>query len=47
MPIEYDAQILKLRLPEQDQLKNDAECCSADPAALKLHRPHRGPPNSK
>ena len=34
MPIEYDAQILKLRLPEQDELKNDAECCSADPAAL-------------
>jgi phage replication-related protein YjqB (UPF0714/DUF867 family) len=34
MPTEYDAQILKLRLPEQDELKNDAERCSADPAAL-------------
>jgi hypothetical protein len=34
MPIQYDAQILKLRLPEQDELKNDAERCSADPAAL-------------
>ena len=33
MPTEYDAQILKLRLPEQDEL-NDAERCSADPAAL-------------
>jgi phage replication-related protein YjqB (UPF0714/DUF867 family) len=34
MPTEYDAQILNLRLPEQDELKNDAERCSADPAAL-------------
>lgn len=34
MPTEYDAQILKLRLPEQDELKNAAERCSADPGAL-------------
>jgi phage replication-related protein YjqB (UPF0714/DUF867 family) len=34
MPTEYDAQILKLRLPEQDALKNDAERCSADPTML-------------
>jgi hypothetical protein len=34
MPTEFDAQILKLRLPEQDALKNHAECCSADPAVL-------------
>jgi hypothetical protein len=31
---EYDAQILKLRLPEQDALKNYAERCSADPVVL-------------
>ena len=30
----YDARILKLRLPEQDLLKNDAERCSADPVGL-------------
>jgi len=30
----YDARISKLRLPEQDSLKNEAERCSADPAAL-------------
>ncbi len=30
----YDARILKLRLPEQDSLKNEAERCSADPAGL-------------
>src|SRR5262245_3772949 len=30
----YDARILKLRLPEQDSLRNDAERCSADPASL-------------
>jgi phage replication-related protein YjqB (UPF0714/DUF867 family) len=30
----YDARILKLRSPEQDSLKNDAERCSADPGAL-------------
>jgi len=30
----FDARILKLRLPEQDSLKNDAERCSADPASL-------------
>jgi phage replication-related protein YjqB (UPF0714/DUF867 family) len=34
MPSEYDAQMLKLRLPEQDALKNDAERCSADPTML-------------
>jgi hypothetical protein len=33
-PTQYDAQILKLRLPEQDALKNEAERCSADPRAL-------------
>jgi hypothetical protein len=31
---QYDARILKLRLPEQDSLKDDAERCSADPARL-------------
>ena len=35
MPTEYEAQILKLDLPEQDALKNDAERCSADPAMLQ------------
>jgi phage replication-related protein YjqB (UPF0714/DUF867 family) len=30
----YDARILKLRLPEQDSLKDNAERCSADPASL-------------
>jgi phage replication-related protein YjqB (UPF0714/DUF867 family) len=35
MPTEYDAQILKLDLPEQDTLKNDAERCSADPRMLQ------------
>jgi phage replication-related protein YjqB (UPF0714/DUF867 family) len=30
----YDARILKLRLPEQDLLKNAAERCSADPVSL-------------
>jgi phage replication-related protein YjqB (UPF0714/DUF867 family) len=34
MPTEFDAQILKLPLPEQDALKNHAERCSADPAVL-------------
>ena len=34
MPTEFDAQILKLRLLEQDALKNHAERCSADPAML-------------
>jgi phage replication-related protein YjqB (UPF0714/DUF867 family) len=34
MPTKYDAQILKLRLPEQDSLKNEAERCSADPVML-------------
>lgn len=35
MPTEYNAQILKLDLPEQDTLKNDAERCSADPGMLQ------------
>jgi phage replication-related protein YjqB (UPF0714/DUF867 family) len=35
MPTGYDAQILKLDLPEQEALKNDAERCSADPAMLE------------
>ena len=35
MPTEYTAQILKLRLPEQDELKNDSERCSADPVMLE------------
>jgi phage replication-related protein YjqB (UPF0714/DUF867 family) len=30
----YNARILKLRLPEQDSLKNEAERCSGDPVAL-------------
>src|SRR5262245_39245725 len=30
----YHARILKLRLPEQDSLKDAAEHCSADPASL-------------
>ena len=30
----YDARILKLRLPEQNSLKDNAERCSADPASL-------------
>ena len=32
---EYTAQILKLRLPEQDELKNESERCSADPVMLE------------
>src|SRR5437867_1838195 len=35
MPTEYSARILKLRLPEQDALKNESERCSADPATLE------------
>jgi phage replication-related protein YjqB (UPF0714/DUF867 family) len=35
MTIEYNAQLLKLRLPEQDELKNESERCSADPTMLK------------
>jgi phage replication-related protein YjqB (UPF0714/DUF867 family) len=35
MPTEYSAQILKLRVPEQDDLKNESELCSANPATLK------------
>jgi phage replication-related protein YjqB (UPF0714/DUF867 family) len=32
--VAYDARVLKLRLPEQDSIKNEAERCSADPAML-------------
>lgn len=35
MPAEFDAKILKLRLPEQDELRNESECCSADPVMLQ------------
>ena len=34
MPTEYNARLLKLRLPEQDELKNEPEHCSADPEML-------------
>ena len=34
MATEFDARILKLRLPEQDELQNEPERCSADPAML-------------
>jgi phage replication-related protein YjqB (UPF0714/DUF867 family) len=35
MSTEYAARILKLRLPEQDALKNASERCSADPGMLE------------
>jgi len=35
MQTEYAARILKLRLPEQDELKNAPERCSADPVMLE------------
>jgi phage replication-related protein YjqB (UPF0714/DUF867 family) len=35
MQTEYAARILKLRLPEQDSLKNAPERCSADPVMLE------------
>jgi hypothetical protein len=35
MPTEYPAQILELRLSEQDDLKNESERCSANPATLR------------
>jgi len=35
MASEYDARLLKLDLPVQDTLKNDAERCSADPGMLQ------------
>jgi phage replication-related protein YjqB (UPF0714/DUF867 family) len=35
MQTEYAARILKLRLPEQDELKNAPERCSADPGMLE------------
>src|SRR5262245_51814320 len=35
MANEFDARILKLRLPEQDDIKNDSERCSADTEMLK------------
>src|SRR5688572_16111619 len=34
MASEYNARVLKLDLPQQDALKNDAERCSADPRML-------------
>ena len=34
MPTEFTARILKLQLPEQDELKNASERCSANPAML-------------
>jgi len=34
VPGEYDARVLKLRLPEQESIKNDAERCSADPVSV-------------
>jgi hypothetical protein len=38
MPTEYAAQILQLRLPGQDDLKNESERCSADPITQKGDR---------
>jgi hypothetical protein len=35
MQTEYAARILKLRLPEQNALKNTPERCSADPVMLE------------
>ena len=35
MPTEYPAQILQLRLPEQNDLKDESERCSADPVKLQ------------
>ena len=35
MPTEYTAQILELQLPEQEELKDESERCSADPAMLQ------------
>src|SRR5262245_4042378 len=35
MGTEFDARILKLRLPEQEDLKNESERCSADPVILQ------------
>lgn len=35
MRTEYTAQIRKLRLPEQEELKNESERCSADPVMLE------------
>jgi hypothetical protein len=35
MPTEYAAQILELRLPEQNDLKKESERCSADPVKLE------------
>ncbi len=35
MPTEYTAQILKLQLPEQEELQDESEHCSADPAMLE------------
>ena len=35
MPTEYTAEIFQLQLPEQNELKNQSERCSADPTMLK------------
>ncbi len=35
MPTEYAAQILELRLPEQKELEDESERCSADPVTLE------------
>jgi phage replication-related protein YjqB (UPF0714/DUF867 family) len=35
MPTEYAAQILQLRLPEQKELEDESERCSADPVTLE------------
>jgi phage replication-related protein YjqB (UPF0714/DUF867 family) len=35
MPTDYAAQIRKLRLPEQDELRNEMERCSGDPVMLE------------
>ena len=35
MPTEYTAQILQLLLPEQNDLKDKSERCSADPVKLE------------
>jgi phage replication-related protein YjqB (UPF0714/DUF867 family) len=35
MPSDYKARVLKVDLPEQDALKNEAERCSADPETLQ------------
>src|SRR5215471_12004430 len=41
-PKAYEARILKLRLPEQDKIKNASERCSADLTTLKTIGRKRG-----